>query len=525
MKRAIISVFDKTGLEAFAKGLDKLGIKIYSTGGSAKFIKDLGIEVVSISDYTDQPEILEGRVKSLHPKIHGGILARRNNPQDLKELSEHGIELFDLVVVNLYPFKKKVAESIASKKSSSLIEDIDIGGPTMLRAAAKNSEYILPVCDPSDYGSILTQIEKQGNVDIETRRRLACKTFSTTAEYDSAIARYFSLEEKLVDEKGNAISLAPIEGIVLERVLELRYGENPHQHAALYKNLGSGPIPWEKIQGKELSYNNILDSLAALELLIEIIKVFPDRSSCAVIKHSNPCGAAVRPSVLEAIIAAKACDPVSAFGGIVAIKGKFGAVEAEELCSGFLEVVLIEALTPEAAEVFAKKKNVRVIVCNFDAFAENSKGLNIRSSFGLTLMQSADYQLASIDKQVVGEAASNAEIEDLRLAWAICKHVKSNAVVAVKGLQAIGIGAGQMSRVDSARLVVSRARSFGFNLENSVAASDAFLPFPDTLEILNDSGISALVQPGGSIKDEEVFSVAKQRKMKMFITGERHFKH
>lgn len=525
MKRAIISVFDKTGLESFAKGLVQLGVEIYSTGGSAKFLKDIGINVISISDYTKQPEILDGRVKSLHPKIHGGILCRRNNAKDMQELSEHQIQTFDLVVVNLYPFTKKIAENIANKKNTSLIEDIDIGGPTLLRASAKNSEFVLPVCDPSDYDLILKQIKDSGNVDLATRRKLAAKTFAKTAEYDSAIARYFSLEEQVVDQEGKAIALAPIEGIVLERSIELRYGENPHQRAALYKNFSSAELPWEKIQGKDLSYNNILDSIAALDLIIEVKNLFQNKSSCVVIKHSNPCGAAVRSNMLEAIKVAKACDPVSAFGGIVALTGKLDEQEAEELCSTFLEVVLVESVTEKAKEVFAKKKNVRLVVCDYEKLKSKAKAFTIRSAYGLTLVQTSDSELAEIKQQVSGEPVSNSELDDLRFAWAICKHVKSNAVVAVKNLQAIGIGAGQMSRVDSSRLVVSRANSFGFDLKGASAASDAFLPFSDTLEILNDAGISALVQPGGSIKDEEVVTVAKNRNVKMFVTGERHFRH
>lgn len=519
IKKAIISVYDKTGLDKFVLKLVENGVKIYSTGGTAKYISKLGIDVVSISDYTGSPEVLDGRVKSLHPKIHGGILARKNNQKDLEELKENNIEAFDMVVVNLYPFKNKVAEVLETGKNKSLIEDIDIGGPTLLRAAAKNCEFVLPVSSPEDYDQIIENFSK---IDISFRRSLAAKTFAQIAQYDLAIARYFSIDEDLIGFKDK---LAPIEGSVLKRVQGLRYGENPHQSASLYKDYSENDFPWEVIQGKELSYNNILDSLAALEIIIEVKNCFQDKKSCIVLKHSNPCGAAVKDTVIDAIKDAKAGDPVSSFGGIFAVAGDVGQAEAKEIIDGFVEVLLLESISDEARSILAKKKNIRVIICNFNEIQKRLNNFNTKTTFGMTLLQQADLSMEKIENQVSGEPASSQELEDAKLAWALCKHVKSNAVIAVKNLQAIGVGAGQMSRVDSAKLVVSRSSSFDFDLNGACAASDAFLPFADTLEILNDGGVSLLVQPGGSIKDKDVIEVAKQRGVKMFFTGNRHFKH
>jgi phosphoribosylaminoimidazolecarboxamide formyltransferase/IMP cyclohydrolase len=534
-KSAIISVYDKTNLDIFARELSDLGVKIFSTGGTARYLKELGIPVHSVSEYTGHPEILEGRVKSLHPKIHGGILARRNLDSDLKDLKANEINLFDYVVVNLYPFTKKVEELVSNQSSAnvSLIEDIDIGGPTLLRAAAKNCEFVLPVCDPSDYPRIISMLKEQNSIPIELRRELATKTFATTASYDSAVSKYFSLGEKVCDEQGRECQLAPIEGIVLSQKMSLRYGENPHQKAALYEKCGVGEVsqgnPWNQIQGKDLSYNNLLDMFATLELFLDLWKGRGEREAAVVIKHSNPCGAALADTGLDAFTSARACDPVSAFGGIVALSGELNAETAEAMNEGFLEVLCVESLSDDAKRILGKKKNLRVILCDFkklDALREKNS-MMIRNAFGSYLVQSADLQLAtlSLEEQVCGAPITESEMNDLDFAHRIAKHVKSNAIVIVKDLQAIGVGAGQMSRVDSARLAVSRARSFEHGIAGAVAASDAFLPFPDTLEILNDAGVNALIQPGGSIKDDTVIDVAKKRNVKMIFTGERHFKH
>jgi len=538
-KSAIISVYDKSNLNAFAKKLHDLGVEIYSTGGTAKFLESSGIAVNSVSEYTGHPEILDGRVKSLHPKIHGGILARRNLDKDIKDLEKNEISAFDYVIVNLYPFTQKVKEIIASgsKEAISLIEDIDIGGPTLLRAAAKNCEFVLPVCDPSDYPRILECIENGGEIPIELRRELACKTFATTAAYDSAVAKYFSLNEKVCDEQGLECKLAPIEGIVLSKDMSLRYGENPHQQAALYKKFQvqskeESPA-WKQLQGKALSYNNLLDMFATLELFIDLHNMPGQKEGskevAVVIKHSNPCGAAVGDNVRDAFSRARAGDPVSAFGGIVALSGTLDKATAEDMLEGFLEVLCVESISDDAKEVLSKKKNLRVIECDYERLKQMKfdNSVMIRNSFDSYLVQTADLQMSIPKKetQVTGEALTDSEYQDLLFASVLSKHVKSNAIIVVKDMQAIGVGAGQMSRVDSARLAITRAKEFSHALEGSVAASDAFLPFPDTLEILNDAGVSALIQPGGSIKDKTVIACAETRKVKMIFTGERHFRH
>lgn len=528
---AVISVTDKTGLEVFAKGLQAKGIRILSSGGTAKFLDGVGVRAESVDTYTGHPEILDGRVKTLHPKIHGGILARRDRESDLRELEENNILGIDFVVVNLYPFFNKVkeVENAENPQHGSLLEFIDIGGPTMLRAAAKNYRHVVPVCDPADYPLILQELEEHGKVTEPTRRKLAGKVFLLMSAYDGAIARYFSLSENLLDDAGKGRVLAPVEPVVLERVSELRYGENPHQQAALYRPYGAAASPWKVVQGKELSHNNLLDFYAALDLYLELAKNNTSSSPAVVIKHANPSGAAVAATSLDAYKLARDCDPVSAFGGIVVVSGEVGAELAKEITSIFVEVVVVEKCTPEAAEIFAKKKNVRLIVCDFEKYLKSRtpQRLQIRAYLDDYLLQTFDDSivLPSAGKVVTAKAPSEQEMSDLDFAWKVCKHVKSNAIVLVKNGQAIGVGAGQMSRVDAAKIAVQRAKTHGHSVEGAVAASDAFLPFPDTLEILNDSGIVAIVQPGGSVKDSEVIASADSRKVAMVFTGERHFRH
>lgn len=534
-KLAIVSVWDKTNLEPFARGLVEAGIGILSTGGTAKYLTSCGIELQSIDSYTGHPEILDGRVKTLHPKIHGGILARRDKPEDLVQLQENGIAPIEFVVVNLYPFVDKVREIEAKRKADhgSLVEFIDIGGPTMIRAAAKNSKHVVPVCDPRDYDAVLSELRHHGDISLQTRARLAGKVFTTMAAYDGAIARYFSLGEQLLNEDGSPKRLAPVESIVLEQSMSLRYGENPHQSAGLYRPAEVGAAAheawWHVTQGKELSYNNLLDMQGTLDLFLELMSPQESYHTAVIIKHSNPCGAAIRANARDAFIAARECDPVSAFGGIVAVSGMVDADLASTIVEGFVEVVLVRDLTPEAAEVFAKKKNVRLIICDFERYlAEKSKGaLSVRNFFGDFLVQSIDNQLTvPTQERVVSKAQPTDEMmSDMQFAWKVCKHVKSNAIVLVKDKRAIGIGAGQMSRVDAAKIAIQRAKTHGFAVEGTVAASDAFLPFTDTLETLNDAGVAALVQPGGSIKDQEVFACADARGVVMALTGERHFRH
>ena len=532
---AIVSVYDKTGLEPFARSLLAAGVKILSTGGTARFLREKGIEVISVSDYTGHPEILDGRVKSLHPKIHGGILARRDREEDLAELAKNEIGLIDFVVVNLYPFVDQVREVEATKNPDhgSLVEVIDIGGPTMIRAAAKNCHFVSTICDPRDYERVSAELAEGGEVSLATRRELASKVFMTMSAYDGAIARYFSLGEKLLEEDGTPPLFAPIQSIVLEKDMTLRYGENPHQEAALYRNVEAGTADWKKgwkqLQGKDLSYNNLLDAQAALQLFLEVRGGFPDAEASVVIKHLNPCGVAVRDSALEAFEAARSCDPISAFGGIIAVSGELDEALAASILEGFVEVVLAERITEDALGVFKKKKNIRLLECDFSYlqsvfFSERAVVKNFADGY---LLQSDDVSLKDLEQAevVTEEKPSNEMLADLKFAWQVAKHVKSNTIVVAKDLKAIGVGAGQMSRVDAARISLERAKLHGHDVADSVAASDAFLPFPDTLEVLNDAGVAALVQPGGSIKDQSVIDAANTRKMVMITTGERHFRH
>ncbi len=531
-KLAILSVFDKTGLVPFAKALAEMDISILSTGGTAKHLTDGGIKVRSISDYTGHPEILDGRVKSLHPKIHGGILARKDLKDDMSTLEQHQISPVEFVVVNLYPFTQKVAEIEAAGvvDHPSLVEDIDIGGPTMIRAAAKNSRFVVPVCDPDDYPRIVDELKENGAISGKTRSELAAKVFAMTARYDAAIARYFSLNEKLLEDDSSPRKFAPFESLTLEREQNLRYGENPHQKAALYRHSGlsgSDNALWEKLQGKELSYNNLVDMQGALDLFIELYDNFSPKNVAVVIKHTNPCGAAVRESSIEAFRAAKQCDPVIAFGGIIAVSGKVDEKLAADILEQFVEVVLVEDFSDEAKALFAKKKNVRLIKCDFKRMLEKNLAQVVKVIGDRVLIQDDDPTCCKLssDLKVTKSEPSEDVLEDLKFAWIVAKYVKSNTIVIAKDQQAIGVGAGQMSRVDAARIAIERAKLHGFEVKDSVAASDAFLPFPDTLEVLNDSGVAALVQPGGSVKDELVINAANERGMDMLLTGERHFRH
>ncbi|MCC6955035.1 MAG: bifunctional phosphoribosylaminoimidazolecarboxamide formyltransferase/IMP cyclohydrolase [Deltaproteobacteria bacterium] len=529
---ALVSVYDKKGLDPLVEFFKKQGVRILSSGGTATYLTGKGYPVTSITDYTQSPEILDGRVKTLHPRVHGGILARRNNPRDMEELASIGAGLIDYVVVNLYPFREKLREIEQSRQVNhgSLIELIDIGGPTLVRAAAKNFEHVVVLSDPADYATVMSEVESSGTVSLATRRRLAEKVFFTIAQYDSAVSRHFSLEERWLNESGEPLQLAPVESFVLRRSESLRYGENPHQRAAIYDRPALGEAKmWTQLQGKELSYNNLLDLQAAILLLLELQVAFQDRHSAAIMKHLNPCGAACRATPLEAFRAARECDPVSAFGGIVALSGVLEEELAGVILEGFVEVVIAEQITDAAQKVFASKKNVRLIRADYPKLLEyiSREPICVRDIFNQYIVQTFDFQTASVREAafVTGGRPSTSELEDLEFAWRVSKHVKSNAIVLSKGLQAIGVGAGQMSRVDSARLSLERAKVNGFSPEGAVAASDAFLPFSDTLEVLNDGGVVALVQPGGSIKDEDVKKVADQRGMRMVFTGERHFRH
>lgn len=533
-KFALISVYDKTNLVAFATELQTLGFTILSTGGTAQYLTENGISVRQVSDYTGQSEILDGRVKTLHPKIHGGILARRNRADDLEELSRSEIGLIDIVVVNLYPFTQKVTEILKAKRPQSepLVELIDIGGPTMIRAAAKNCHDVLPVCDPADYDAVVKGV-KSGSVSLAFRRELAAKVFAMMAAYDSAVGRYFAEKELVVGGDGHSIELASREALQLVKVQDLRYGENPHQKAALYRRVDAGnSVPsscWRQLQGKEISYNNLIDFQAAVELFLDIAPKDTNSHAAVIIKHTNPCGVALRAEQEEAFRAARDCDSVSAFGGIVVLSGVLSAKSAAAILEGFVEVVAVSKVSPEARTLFEKKKNVRLIECDFQRLQkpELKRLPVIRNFFDEVLLQTSDSTIAEFREATLaaGRPVDEAFARDLELAWQVCKHVKSNAIVIVRNGQAIGVGAGQMSRVDSARIAIERARLHAHELKGAAAASDAFLPFADTLEVLSDAGIVGLVQPGGSMRDEEVIASAKARGVTMYFTGERHFRH
>ncbi|MBL7661437.1 bifunctional phosphoribosylaminoimidazolecarboxamide formyltransferase/IMP cyclohydrolase [bacterium] len=525
---ALISLTDKSGAVEFARFLEQRGVKILSTGNTAEVLRDSGVAVTAVSEYTGQPEIMDGRVKTLTPKIHGGILARRDSAQHMQDLQALDAGPIDYVIVNLYPFLQKVRETInaGDPEHQSLIEFIDIGGPAMLRAAAKNFKDVVVLIDPKDYPRVQLELSSGGKISLELRRELAAKVFTFTAAYDGAIARYLSLNEKLVNAEGKAMTLGGVENFTLKQSQALRYGENPHQLAALYEIANTTSAPeLKQLQGKELSYNNLLDADAAWQLARELNQVAASEPSIAIIKHLNPCGVACGKTLLEAFQAARACDPVSAFGGIIATTSTLDALTAQAIIEGFVEVIIAPKFAPQALEVLAQKKNVRVLQITDQLYSQGE--LTPRLVFGRILLQENDAALVDLTqaRQVTKRKPKPQELTDLSLAWVVCKHVKSNAIVIAKDGKAIGIGAGQMSRVDSSRLAIERAQAQGFDVQDAAAASDAFLPFSDTLEYLAAAGIKSLVQPGGSIKDEDVICRADELDVAMVFTGERHFRH
>jgi phosphoribosylaminoimidazolecarboxamide formyltransferase/IMP cyclohydrolase len=512
IRRAVLSVYDKTGVAELAQGLRRHGVELLSSGGTAALLKERQVPVVAISDYTGAPEILDGRVKTLHPKISGGILARPT-PEHEAELERHGIAPIDLVVVNLYPFRETVARAGAT--AEEIVEMIDIGGPTLIRAAAKNHERVTVVVDPADYGAVLAEMDAtSGAVSESLRRRLAAKAFAHTAAYDGAVAGYFESTAGEAFPATLTLSLA--------RRQELRYGENPHQRAALYVNSSSSVEPaivrCEQLQGKALSYNNILDADAALNLVLEL----PDAAVC-IIKHTNPCGAAtVTGDIVEAFRRARATDPVSAFGGIVACNQAVTHALASELREMFLEAVIAPAYEAEALEVLGKKKALRLL--RYPSGNRRRQGVQLRSVSGGMLAQDIDasQEDLSLARAVTRRPPTAEELRALDFAWRICKHVKSNAIVFAQPGQLVGVGAGQMSRVDSVKIAVMKAQ---LPTAGSVLASDAFFPFRDGLDAAAAAGITAVVEPGGSIRDEEVIAAADEHHLAMIFTGVRHFRH
>ena len=518
IQRALISVSDKTGLIPFAKRLNDLGVEILSTGGTAKAISDEGIPVIEISDYTNAPEMFDGRLKTIHPKVHGGLLYRRDHPDDPKQAEKNDIPPIDLLVVNLYPFEKTIAKEHVELEEA--IENIDIGGPAMLRSAAKNHRFVTVVTDISDYDGLINEINKNnGSTSLEFRKALAAKTFSTTAYYDSLISNWFY---RNTNEPINKFSTSA------ELSSTLRYGENPHQSASLYKSsIQQSGIPHAKLlQGKELSYNNINDADAALQLIKEFDE---DTPSVAIIKHANPCGVASGSSLCEAYKKAFSCDTTSAFGGIIALNQTIDKETASEIIKIFTEVIIAPDVSDEAKEIFKSKNNLRVLTVSSLNNKNNSH--NYKSIEGGILVQSNDEANTTKSdlKVVTVKKPSDDEIDDMLFAFKVCKHVKSNAIIYVKNKKTIGIGAGQMSRVDSAKIASQKnnemEKSDENSLENSVVASDAFFPFPDGLLVTVSSGAKAVIQPGGSMKDDEVIKAANDAGISMVFTGIRHFRH
>lgn len=508
--RALFSVSDKTGLVEFAKSLVESGWEIIATGGTQKLLEDSGVKTTGISDVTGFPEICGGRVKTLHPRVHGGLLGRRNNPGDMAQLKENGIETIDMVCVNLYPFEATVAKPGCTLEDA--VEHIDIGGPSMLRSAAKNFAAVTVVCDPGDYDVVLDEIRRFGNTDIDTRIKLSAKAYTHTAQYDAHIATYMRMKAGLNEKLFLDFDL----------VQSLRYGENPHQEAKFYAEAVPGTYSVagaRQIQGKELSYNNIQDANAALEITSEFSEPF-----CCALKHMNPCGAAVGKDALEAWTRAYEADKVSIYGGIVAFNREVTKEIALSLKPIFLEIVMAPSFSEEALEVLATKKNLRVLV--IDMSAPRCKRPKYTGVTGGLLVQDADTECVTLtDEMCVTERKPTAqELADLNFGWKIVKHVKSNAIVVVKNGATLGVGAGQMNRVGSATIALEEARAAGAT-EGVVLASDGFLPFDDTVEQASRYGVTAIVQPGGSIRDKDSIVKADEKGITMLFTGMRHFKH
>ena len=523
IRRALISVYDKRGLAEFAAGLAGLGVEIVSTGGTARHLEEAGVDVIPVSQVTDFPEILGGRVKSLHPHIHGGILANRNRSSDAADLQEHGIRPIDLVVVNLYPFRETVADPEA--KVEEVVEMIDIGGPAMLRAAAKNFHSVTAVVDPADYTQVLANLERHEELPLSLRRRLAAKGFRATQRYDAAIASWL----EGLEEEGAGASEA---GFPAQQVLdlnlagELRYGENPHQPAALYTVEGGRGIfgGFRQLQGKELSYNNLLDADAARKM----VALF-DEPAVVIVKHNNPCGIGRGDNLVEAYERALSTDPLSAFGSIIAVNRPAGVKLAEAMQSLFVEVVVAPEFTAEAGEVYGAKKNLRLLTC--PPYRVPAGGLRssaeLRAVDGGFLAQLPDAGADDPSSWTcpTTRPPSDDERSALELAWKVSRYVKSNAIVLTDQVRTIGIGAGQMSRVDSCRLALLKAEQAELDPTGTVAASDAFFPFRDGLDVLAEAGVTAVIQPGGSKRDDEVVAAADEHDMAMLFTAQRHFRH
>ena len=516
VKRALVSVSDKSGVVEFARGLAGLGIELLSTGGTAKLLQKEGLAVTEVSTYTGSAEMLDGRVKTLHPKIHGGLLARRDDAAHMAALAGAGIGTIDLLVVNLYPFQATVADPDC--RFDDAIENIDIGGPAMLRSAAKNHASVAAVIDPADYARVLKEIRDSGEVSEATRFGLAAKVFAHTAAYDGAIANYLTS----LDEHRRRLDYAEVLSLQFCKIDDLRYGENPHQTAAFYRDPHPAPgslALYRQLQGKELSYNNIADADAAWEC----VKSFSD-PACVIVKHANPCGVAIGPDLKSAYERAFRCDPVSAFGGILAFNRALDSATAEAVGRQFAEVVIAPRVEADAQKFFSAKESLRLleVPLSHEAQAHDYKRVG-----GGLLVQSSDAQLLveSELKAVTKKSPTEAQRADLLFAWRVAKYVKSNAIVFCRDGATLGIGAGQMSRLDSVRVAAIKAAEAKLPLQGSVVASDAFFPFRDGLDALAEAGAAAVIQPGGSVRDAEVIAAADERGIAMLFTGMRHFRH
>jgi len=521
MKRALLSVSDKTGLIDFARALSSQGVELLSTGGTAKAIRDAGIAVLDVSEYTGFPEMLDGRVKTLHPKVHAGILALRDNSAHVATMNAHGLGYIDLVCVNLYPFVQTVSKPHTLEEA---IENIDIGGPAMVRSSAKNYRHVAIVTDPADYPALIAEMQAgSGQLSEATRFNLAKKAFTHTAQYDGHISNYLTA----LNEEGERASFGEKLTLQFTRAQTCRYGENPHQNGAFYveANAPAGTIATSRqIQGKELSYNNIADTDSALECVKQFDARGDQSAACVIVKHANPCGVAYGSTLLEAYNRAYQTDPESAFGGIIAFNGSLDGETAKAIVERqFVEVIIAPEVSPEASEAVAAKKNVRLLECGnwHGALAQ----MDMKRVAGGLLVQDADTLLHGDLRVVTSRAPSEEEMADLLFAWRVAKFVKSNAIVYAKGRMTIGVGAGQMSRVNSARIAAIKAEHAGLSVPGSVMASDAFFPFRDGLDNAAAAGITAVIQPGGSMRDEEVIAAANEHGIAMIFTGVRHFRH
>ena len=517
--QALLSVSDKTGIVEFARSLAARGVALLSTGGTARLLSSHGIAVTEVGDYTGFPEMLDGRVKTLHPKIHGGILARRDVEAHREALGRHAIPLIDLVVVNLYPFRETVANPGCTLDAA--IENIDIGGPAMVRSAAKNWQHVGVVVDPHDYEAVIADLDaNRGSLSTGLRFRLMQQAFAHTAAYDGAIANWLGGR----DADGNATGLPRSFHLGGELRQAMRYGENPHQQAALYREPGasaSAIASFRQLQGKELSFNNVADADAAWRCVTSF-----DPPTCVIVKHANPCGVASAAAPLDAYRAAFATDPVSAFGGIIAFNRAVDAATLEAVAAQFVEVLIAPAYAEDALPAIARKKNVRVLELPLPAKASGDEWDVKRVGGGFLVQSSDEHAMSAEDLRVVTKTVpTSSQIADLLFAWRVARFVKSNAIVYCGGLRTLGVGAGQMSRVDSSRIAAIKAGNAGLSLAGSVVASDAFFPFRDGLDVVADNGAVAVIQPGGSVRDEEVIAAANERGIAMVFTGVRHFRH